>query len=100
MSYDIPRGALSPPLEVTITDTVPIDTSDVQLIITDDSGNPVLVDAAPLVDAGNPLAVVVTHLWAAGETDTSGTFGVQVEAGGLYPASGPLTFTIGLGQLE
>jgi hypothetical protein len=99
MSYDIPRGALTPPLVVTITDTVPINVSDVDLIITDESGNVVLVDPAPIVNASNPLSVIVTHNWSAGQTDVSGTFGVQVDAGGLYPGSGPLTFTIGLGTL-
>lgn len=99
MSYDIPRGALSPPLVVTITDTVPINTSDVDLIVTDSGGNVVFVDPAPIVNSSNPLAVIVTHNWSAGQTDLAGTYGVQVNAGGLYPGTGPLTFTIGMGTL-
>jgi hypothetical protein len=98
MSYDIPVGALTPPLVVTITDASPINTSDVDLIVRDDSGNVVFVDSSPAVDATNPLAVVVTHTWQPGQTDVAGTYGVEVDAGGLYPSGGPLAFTIGLGS--
>lgn len=99
MSYDIPLHALTPPLVVTITDTVPINVSNVDLLVYDENGALVFTDAAPTVDASNPLAVVVTHTWLAGQTDVAGTYGVQVDAGGLYPSGGPLVFTIGMGSL-
>lgn len=99
MSYDIPLHALTPPLVVTITDTVPINVSDVDLMVYDENGALIFTDTAPAVNASNPLAVVVTHTWLAGQTDVAGTYGVQVNAGGLYPSAGPLTFTIGMGTL-
>lgn len=101
MAYDIDPGDLTPPLVMTITDTAPINTgAGVVLRFTDEAGNVLFTDNAPGVNATDPLAVVLTHNWVAGQTDVAGTYGVQAVVGGTqpYPATGPIAWTIGAGQ--
>jgi hypothetical protein len=95
-TYDIDPGVLAPPLVVTLTDTNPIDTgAGVVLQFTDEAGNLLFTDAAPAVDATNPLAVLVTHTWVAGQTDVPGIYGVQALVGGdPWPV---VTWSIGQG---
>lgn len=99
MSFDVPTGALTPPLVLTITDEVPINTgAGVSMVFTDSGGTVLFTDAAPAIDATNPLAVKLTHTWLPGQTANPGTYGVQAFVAGLpYPASGPLTWTVGQG---
>lgn len=98
MTFNIAQGAVAPALTLTITDTLPIATGfGVVLRFTDSLGVLLFTDAAPTVDTTNPLAVIVTHTWQAGQTATAGTFGVQAFVGGLaYPETGPLTYTVGM----
>ena len=95
--YDIDVGALTPPLVLTATNTVPISTAGALLKISDEAGNVIITDSAPAIDATNPLAVKVTHTWLLGQTDVAGTYGAQAILGGVaYPPS-PAPFTIGRG---
>lgn len=98
MTYDIDVGALTPPLQLTATDTTAINVAGgVQLLISDETGATVFEDDAPAVDASNPLAVKITHTWQLGETDLAGTYGAQAIIGGLAYPPAPAPFTIGAG---
>lgn len=99
MAYDIDPGDLTPPLVMTITDTTAINTgAGVVMVFTDEAGNTLFTDPAPAINATNPLAVILTHTWVAGQTDVAGIYGVQAFVGGLpYPSGGPIVWSIGQG---
>lgn len=94
MSYVLNAGDTAPPLVLTATDTAPLGGTGWVLLIYRPDGS-VLTDAAPTVDAANPLAVKVSHTWLAGETDQAGVWAVEAERGGRsYPPEGPVRFVI------
>jgi hypothetical protein len=98
VTYDIDVGALTPPLQLTATDTSAISVAGgVVLRILDEAGNVVITDNAPTVDASNPLAVKVTHTWLLGQTDIAGTYGAQAIISGVSYPPAPASFTIGAG---
>ena len=83
MTFTLEPGALQPDLVMTLTDTDPIDTSGgVVIEFTDEAGALLFTDTNPTVDATNPLAVLVSHAWVAGQTDRVGTYGARALVGG------------------
>lgn len=92
MTFRIKQHDLEPPLVIDVSGSAG-DMNGVESwkVIGKRGSTLVFEDTGPDVDVGTPsTSAVVTHAWAAGETDTAGVIDVEVEA--TWPGGRKQTF--------